>query len=61
MKANEKDLRAAKAKKLSSALTDRLLLNEKRIRGMVDSINSVAKLDDPVGAIQEFIKRAQNS
>ena len=57
MKANEKDLKAAKSKKLSLALTDRLLLNEKRIRGMVDSINSVITLNDPVGIINEFIKR----
>ncbi|MGB2705412.1 MAG: glutamate-5-semialdehyde dehydrogenase [Candidatus Omnitrophota bacterium] len=57
IKMNEKDLREAKKKKLSQAMIDRLKLTEKRVRSMADSINAVAKLDDPVGALEKLIRR----
>ncbi len=49
--ANEKDMAAATAKGLSKAMLDRLLLNEDRVRGMVDGLRSVAQQTDPVGAV----------
>ena len=49
LKANKKDLILAKKAKLSAVLIDRLVLSEKRIKDMADSLLSVAKLDDPVG------------
>lgn len=51
LKANRKDVARAKAKKLSCALIDRLTLNEKRIKGMSDSLLEIAKLNDPVGEV----------
>jgi len=51
IKANEKDLEYAKSANLSSALIDRLLLNEKRIKSMADALRDIAKLKDPVGKI----------
>ncbi|WCL47966.1 glutamate-5-semialdehyde dehydrogenase [Leptospira sp. GIMC2001] len=48
---NEKDIENAKIKKLSSALTDRLLLNEKRIAGIADSVREIANLQDPIGQV----------
>ncbi|NOZ04519.1 MAG: glutamate-5-semialdehyde dehydrogenase [FCB group bacterium] len=51
--ANEKDLRAAKEKGLSSAMIDRLTLTPDRIKGMADSLREVAELPDPVGEIVE--------
>jgi glutamate-5-semialdehyde dehydrogenase len=57
LKANERDLKAARRSKLSTALIDRLALDEKRIRGMVDSILGIAKLDDPVGVVDHMIRR----
>ena len=48
---NKKDMEAGKANNLSSALMDRLLLNESRIQGMATAINEIASLKDPVGRI----------
>ncbi len=47
---NEKDVKAARGV-ISPTMIDRLLLNEKRISDMADSIRCVAGLDDPVGKI----------
>ena len=48
---NAKDVDYARANGLSSALIDRLLLNDKRIDGMIKVLRDVASLPDPVGAI----------
>ncbi len=47
--ANKKDLDAARNNGISTAMLDRLMINEARIRGIADSLASVAALDDPVG------------
>ena len=49
--ANARDLRAAEAKGLSGAMTDRLMLDSKRIEAMATGVLEVAKLPDPVGAV----------
>ena len=51
IEANKKDLEYAKEANLSNALIDRLLLNEKRIKAMADSLRDIAKLKDPVGRV----------
>ena len=51
IEANKKDLEYAKEANLSSALIDRLLLNEKRILDMANSLRDIAKLKDPVGRV----------
>ncbi len=48
---NAKDMEAGKKGNLSAALLDRLLLNDSRILGMLESLETVIKLDDPVGEI----------
>jgi len=48
---NRKDLIAGEEKGLSKAMLDRLLLNEKRIAGMVQVLRDVANLNDPVGEV----------
>ncbi|HCL56919.1 MAG TPA: glutamate-5-semialdehyde dehydrogenase [Spirochaetia bacterium] len=53
---NLKDMENAKKNNLSTALLDRLLLNDKRIDGMIESLNAVIALDDPVGEITESRK-----
>lgn len=45
---NEKDVAVAKEKGTKESLIDRLRLNEDRIQGMIDSINTIIKLKDPV-------------
>ncbi|MEO2068931.1 MAG: glutamate-5-semialdehyde dehydrogenase [Desulfurobacteriaceae bacterium] len=50
-KENEKDLKYGEEKGLSKAMLDRLLLNEKRIKGMVQVLLDVASLNDPVGEV----------
>ncbi len=57
LKANEKDLRRAKKKKLSPPMIDRLKLTEKRVNAMADSLKAVAKLDDPIGTLEKLVKR----
>ncbi len=50
-KENLKDLENGKAKGLSPAFIDRLELNDKRIGGMINVLEDVIKLQDPVGEI----------
>jgi glutamate-5-semialdehyde dehydrogenase len=49
--ANAKDLEAGRAKGLSNAMLDRLMLDEKRIEAMAAGIDQVATLPDPVGQV----------
>ena len=49
--ANERDMSAARASKLSGALLDRLQLDEKRIEGIARSIEEVLALPDPIGTV----------
>lgn len=57
LKENKKDIKYAKTKRLSSALIDRLTLNEKRITEMIDGILEVSRLTDPVGEITRMWQR----
>ncbi len=49
--ANAKDLDFGRDKGLSDAMMDRLMLDEDRIRGIVDGLRSVAEQKDPVGEV----------
>lgn len=49
--ANVQDLEYGRAKGLSPAMMDRLMLDEARIQGMVDGLRAVAEQTDPVGEI----------
>ena len=49
--ANQKDIEAGKNNNLSSALLDRLLLNGKRLSGMVEGIKKVITQPDPIGKV----------
>ncbi len=48
---NEKDLEEGRQKGTSKAMLDRLALSEARIDGMAQGLESVARLDDPVGEV----------
>ncbi len=50
---NKKDIENAKMMNLKSSLIDRLLLNDKRIDGIIQSIDTVIKLKTPVGEVIE--------
>jgi len=54
---NGKDLEAGREKGLSAAMLDRLMLDEKRISGIVDALREVAALPDPVGEVIKMWKR----
>lgn len=47
--ANQLDMKAGREQGLSSALLDRLELNEKRVQSMIQGIRQVIQLPDPVG------------
>ncbi|MDX4060633.1 glutamate-5-semialdehyde dehydrogenase [Aliarcobacter skirrowii] len=48
---NKKDLEVAKSLNLSSAMIDRLLLNEKRVEEMANAIRQIAGQTEPVGRV----------
>ncbi|WP_282127570.1 glutamate-5-semialdehyde dehydrogenase [Roseobacter litoralis] len=51
LEANEKDIIYGREKGLSDAMMDRLLLDEERLRGIINSLRSVAEQADPVGEV----------
>ncbi len=54
---NQKDLKAGQQNGLSSAMLDRLELSEARIDAMIEGLQQVAKLPDPVGEITDMSYR----
>ena len=57
LQANALDMAAARAKNLAPAMLDRLLLDDKRIAGMAQSLDEIADLPDPVGRLLETFER----
>ncbi len=55
--ANAVDLEQARARDLSAAMTDRLVLTPDRVAGMADALREVASFDDPVGQITTTWRR----
>ena len=53
MAANAKDLESAAASGLSKPMLERLAINDKKIAAMVEGVNQVAALPDPVGEVIE--------
>ncbi|KQN73795.1 glutamate-5-semialdehyde dehydrogenase [Devosia sp. Leaf64] len=49
--ANALDMENARAKGMTQAFQDRLLLTEARLNGIVDALRTIAELPDPVGSI----------
>lgn len=45
---NKKDIEAARAAGIKESLIDRLMLNKERIDGIVESIDTIIKLKDPI-------------
>ncbi|HWI47511.1 MAG TPA: glutamate-5-semialdehyde dehydrogenase [Rummeliibacillus sp.] len=56
-KENEKDIISGKEKGLSPSVLDRILLTEDRINGIVEAIELVESLLDPVGEVLENITK----
>jgi glutamate-5-semialdehyde dehydrogenase len=57
IEANAQDMAAARAKALAPSMLDRLLLDEKRIASMAQSLVDIAALPDPVGRVLETFAR----
>jgi len=57
LKANKKDVIKARKSKFTSMLIDRLVLDEKRIGQMCDSLLEIAALSDPVGEVIKAWRR----
>src|SRR5262245_42607942 len=51
LRANARDMAAAKKGGLSKAMLDRLMLDEKRVEGIAKAVEDVIKLPDPVGEV----------
>lgn len=54
---NSKDITAGREKGLSQAMLDRLLLDDKAIKGISDAIREIVTLTDPVGDINNLALR----
>lgn len=57
VKENEKDMEAGKENGLTTAMLDRLKLDEKRIKGMADGLRELIALDDPIGDVIKMWRR----
>lgn len=55
--ANGKDLAAGAGRGLTSAMLDRLKLDDARIAAMADGLREIAQLPDPVGEIDGMVRR----
>ena len=55
--ANNLDMHAAKKNNIDDALLDRLMLDDKRLDAVVESLKQIANLDDPIGKTSEFAER----
>lgn len=54
---NKKDVDNAVKMKLSPALTDRLVIDEKRLNAMVDGVREIIAQEDPVMTVEKGYKR----
>lgn len=54
LNANQKDLNQGKDNGLNTALLDRLMLNDARLDGIVESLKQITALPDPVGEISDL-------
>lgn len=57
LKANQQDLDAGRSNGLDSALLDRLELNDVRIDAMIEGVEQIIALPDPVGEISRMTRR----
>jgi glutamate-5-semialdehyde dehydrogenase len=55
--ANALDMANARAKDLAASMLDRLMLDDKRIASMAQSLDDIAELPDPVGRLLETFER----
>jgi len=57
LQANAEDVVAGRANGLDAALLDRLIINEKTFAGMIEGLQQVAALPDPIGTITDMSYR----
>ena len=57
IKENEKDVKNAYRKKLKNNLIERLVLNDKKISNLINSVKNVIKLKDPTNVVLQKWKR----
>ena len=57
MKANKKDIAAARASRKKGAFLERLVLDDKRIKAMAGSLISISGLPDPVDEVISSVRR----
>lgn len=51
---NAQDIELAKQKKLSDAMIDRLKISSGSLKNMIDGLQQIAALPDPIGEVDEF-------
>lgn len=52
LEANQKDVETGKANGMSAGLLDRMMLNEERMKQMMEGIQQVISLPDPIGEMR---------
>lgn len=58
VEANEKDLALAKASHVTPALQSRLQLSEAKLKTLVEGLNQIAEVDEPIGKVLESLEVA---
>ena len=54
---NRKDLEAAERDSLGAAMIERLILDPKRIEAMAVSVEEIARMEDPIGRVENMVQR----
>lgn len=57
IEANQKDMENGKQQGLSASFLERLFLDEQRILGMVEGLEELVTLEDPVGTVEKMVRR----
>jgi glutamate-5-semialdehyde dehydrogenase len=57
IEANDRDMAAARERGLSSAMLDRLMLDEPRVESMASGMEAISELHDPVGRVLDEWQR----
>jgi delta-1-pyrroline-5-carboxylate synthetase len=60
IEANERDIALAQTSHVAPSLQARLVLNESKLKTLVDGLNQIANTEEPIGRVTERTEMAQN-
>lgn len=57
LEANQKDMDNGKEQGLRASFLERLFLDEERVHGMIEGLEELVSLEDPVGTVEKMVRR----